>query len=135
MSSKIEIESLACGAGDIKLSFNANDPMEVERAKRIVKDMLRRGYALFVQGPDGTMQKVLDFNERHGAYVIAAGAETYETPAVDLEVERNDPAPPDPNYQRAASEQMVEKRRRGRPRKEIKMSQAKVVAVGRSAGG
>lgn len=120
MSSKIDIEALACGAGDIKLQFNANDPIEVARATRIVKDMLLRGYALFIQGADGTMTRVKKFNEKQGAYIIADGPEIAPEPLPEAET---------------VTEPEVEPKRRGRPAKAVKMSHAKVVAVGRSAGG
>jgi hypothetical protein len=123
MSSKIQIESLACGAGDIKLSFNSNDPMEVERAKRVVVDMLRRGYSLFIQGTDGTMTRVAAFDEKAGCYLIACGPEIAPTPLTEEEKVVEPPPAVEP------------KRGRGRPRKAVKMSHAKVVAVGRSAGG
>lgn len=40
---------LNVGAGDTTLTFDPNNPTELERAKRIVTDMLRRGYAILVQ--------------------------------------------------------------------------------------
>lgn len=49
---------LNVGAGDTKLIFDKNSPADCIRAARIVKDMLRRGYALLVEveQPNGTMQ-------------------------------------------------------------------------------
>ena len=64
---------LNVGAGDIKLNFNSSDPMEVERARRIVNDMLQRGYVIFVEDDDG-MHRVESFDEKTDTYIIADGA-------------------------------------------------------------
>lgn len=127
MGARIEIDCLNCGAGDISLSWNANDPMEIERAMRVVKDMIRRGYALFVKGTDGKMTKVKAFDEADGCYLIADGPEGSAPPSYIAE--------PEPAAEPTEPQQMPEpelKKKRGRP---VKMSHAKVVAVGRSAGG
>lgn len=68
-----EISVLNVGAGDIKLSFNSSDVGEVIRARRMVKDMLRRGYALLVEverGGEKRFERALDFDETRGQYII-----------------------------------------------------------------
>jgi hypothetical protein len=40
---------LNVGAGDTKISFDPDNPAETAKAKRIVEDMLRRGYALMIE--------------------------------------------------------------------------------------
>lgn len=65
---------LNVGAGDMRFSFNSEDPQEVARASRVVKDMLARGYMLFVE-VDGKMKRVRRFLEKHHEYVIADGPE------------------------------------------------------------
>ena len=65
---------LNVGAGDTKLSFDCANPSEAIRAARIVKDMLRRGYALLVEVErDGkkAFERALDFREDTGEYIIA----------------------------------------------------------------
>ena len=83
MSGSIGI--LNVGAGDTKLVFDPNNAIETIRAKRIVKDMLRRGYALIVEVPQAPpergwpegkpppkrYQRVLDFDEKTAEYIIA----------------------------------------------------------------
>lgn len=64
------VSVLNVGAGDTKLSFDPSNQAECIRAARIVKDMLRRGYALLIQ-VDGTMVRALDFREDVFEYVIA----------------------------------------------------------------
>lgn len=69
-----EVGILNVGAGDIRISFDPKNPAELIRAKRIVKDMLRGGYALLVEvEKDGVKayQRALDFDEERCEYVIA----------------------------------------------------------------
>jgi hypothetical protein len=65
---------LNVGAGDTKLTFDKSNPAESIRAARIVKDMLRRGYALLVEVErEGkkAFERALDFREDTCEYVIA----------------------------------------------------------------
>jgi len=65
---------LNVGQGDTKLTFDKSNPAEVIRAGRIVKDMLRRGYALLVEVErDGVkkFERALDFDESKAEYIIA----------------------------------------------------------------
>lgn len=67
---------LNVGAGDNKLVFDPNDPQGMIRAARIVKDMIRRGYALLVEiGKDDQgrpkYQRATDFDESKCEYIIA----------------------------------------------------------------
>lgn len=69
-----EVAILNVGAGDIRLSFNPDDDAERVRAARIVKDMLRGGYALLVEvEKDGkkAFQRVKKFRDDTCEYVIA----------------------------------------------------------------
>lgn len=69
-----EVGILNVGAGDIRISFDPKNPAEVIRAKRIVKDMLRGGYALLVEvekNGEKAFQRALDFDEERGEYIIA----------------------------------------------------------------
>lgn len=70
-----EIGILNVGAGDTKITFDKNNPAECIRAGRIVQDMLRRGYALLVEVPDGkggkAFTRVHEFKVDTFEYVIA----------------------------------------------------------------
>jgi hypothetical protein len=70
-----QIGILNIGCGDTKLTFDPNNPQECIRAARIVKDMLRRGYALLIEVTqhDGTkkFQRAYDFDENTYEYIIA----------------------------------------------------------------
>ena len=53
------IAILNVGAGDTRLSFDKANPAEAIRAARIVKDMLRRGYALLVEVERDGQKKII----------------------------------------------------------------------------
>lgn len=65
--------SLSClnvAGGDVKITFDTGNIGETIRAKRIITDMLRRGYALLVE-VDGAYQRAIESDEKRGEYVIA----------------------------------------------------------------
>lgn len=70
-----QVGILNVGAGDTKLTFDKSNPAERIRAARIVKDMIRRGYALLIEVDDGnggkTHQRAHDFDENTCEYIIA----------------------------------------------------------------
>ena len=128
-----EIGILNVGAGDTKISFNGDDPAEKIRAARVIRDMLRRGYALLitVPSPDGgpnTYRRAYDFDEKTYEYIIA-----------DLD---SDPAATESNgEEKQAGDASPEGESagapgRGRPKtKRVSATRAHGVAVARSAGG
>ena len=77
------LDILNCHDGHMKLTFEKDDPTEVERAKRVIRDMLRRGYSLFIEH-EGRLVPVRSFNEKTACYIIAAGPtdqqESYREP-------------------------------------------------------
>lgn len=124
------LDILNCGAGHLEIRFDEKDVIEIERAKRIIQDMLRRGYALFVHGPDNTLIRVKRFDAAKGVYIIADGPTIAPEPSEVQDDPRATPTPPEQTDGGV-------KRGRGRPRKEkeVPMAEAKVTVVGRSAGG
>jgi hypothetical protein len=44
-----ELGILNVGAGDTKLTFDPSKPAEVKRAGKVVKDMLKRGFAILIE--------------------------------------------------------------------------------------
>lgn len=66
-----ELAILNVGEGDTKLSFDPKNPAERIRAARIVRDMLKRGYALLIEVAPGEYQRAMDFREDVCEYVIA----------------------------------------------------------------
>lgn len=130
---KGEVGILNVGAGDVKLSFDPSNPAEMIRASRIVKDMIRRGYALLVgvkkEGQEELVyQRVLDFEEGTCEYIVAdfdplAAQAVDQNEAQETHVE--------------GTGEPVEVHARGRKpnKRKIKATDAHAVAVPRSAGG
>lgn len=127
-----ELAVLSVGEGDIKLSFDPNKPAERIRAARIVKDMLRRGYALMVE-VGGKWTRVREFDETVCEYIIAdfdpeASHEQSETApaggaaAAASEGDAGQPAKPATG-------------KRGPYRKRVPAASAKGVSVAPIAGG
>ena len=131
---------LNVGAGDTKLSFDPSNPVERIRAARIVRDMLRRGYALLVEVErDGVkkFERALDFREDTCEYVIADFDPSVAMPAPaptedqDHVQEHHEAAPAGetPAATPAAP------RKRGRPAKLVPAENSRAVAVAPTAGG
>lgn len=68
-----KLDILNCGMGHLEITYKMKDPMEMERAKRIIGDMLKRGYALFVHGKDKALIRVKRFDPKHNTFIIADG--------------------------------------------------------------
>lgn len=155
-----QVGILNVGAGDTKLTFDNQNPAETIRAARIVKDMLRRGYALLIEvdQSDGSKayQRALDFDESKAEYIVADFDESYarathETPppsyvppprygtdqATEIDSEEAGKAPAGTSTEGAAEAHAPRAPTRGRPRgsKRVLASSTRAVAVARSAGG
>lgn len=108
-----QLDVLNVGKGHLELKFHQNDVIETTRAKRIIEDMLRRGYALFVHGKGDALIRVRKFIPKTGTYIIADGPEIPpEAVALEPKVARKLPG-----------------------MKAVPMTRAKATVVGRSAGG
>jgi hypothetical protein len=128
------VNILSVGEGHISLSFNSIDPAERIRAARIVKDMIRRGYALLVAvpSPDGgepTWSRALEFDENTTEYIIADFDPTTAGPEIKQE------AAPPPDDPPPRTPDRPDKPRGSRPRGRVKAGSSELVAVGRTAGG
>lgn len=133
---------LNVGAGDTKLTFDKNNPAETIRSGRIVTDMLRRGYALLIEVPDGkggtTTERVKAFDPKTSEYIIA-DLDPLQAAAADEDerqhVEQSGAAP----AREAPAEGDAAPKRRGRPARSgtlrVAASSTTGVAVARSAGG
>lgn len=132
---------LSVGAGDTKLVFDKDNPADCIRAARIVKDMLRRGYALLVEVErDGkkAFQRVHNFREDTFEYIIADFDPLVAQEADKQEAEREQEIEtPAVEASEASPEAAPPPRKRGRPPKtrSIDATSARAVAVPRSAGG
>lgn len=137
---------LNVGDGDTKLSFDPRNPAERIRAARIVRDMLRRGYALLVEVEiDGkkTYQRATDFREDVCEYVIAdldplaaADADVKEETHVITHTEPGTAA--GAGSPTASTQQQEDPRRSGRRKivqRSVPAEQARAVVVAPVAGG
>ncbi len=116
---------LNVGGGDIRISFDKASAAEAIRAKRVITDMMRRGYAVLIE-VDGAFQRAVDFDENVGEYIIADYDPMVETTgAEDGEQEERIERP----------EIAVQKAKRKTTRRRISMERANAVGVARSAGG
>jgi hypothetical protein len=128
------VSILNVGAGDTKLSFDPKNPAERIRAGRVVKDMIRRGYALLVE-VDGSYVRATDFDETKCEYIIADFDPVIaaETDRQDEDEEHGQSKPGAPKAKTPKPEPQLTARR-GRPRR-VDAGSARSTAVGRSAGG
>jgi hypothetical protein len=105
------LDVLNVGHGHLKLTITEGDAAEIAKARRIIEDMMARGFAIFVETPKG-LTRVKRFNSRRMTYVIDDTMDT--TPAAE--------APP----------RVKKTARRSR---EVRATKTKATAIGRSAGG
>jgi hypothetical protein len=73
------IDILNTGYGDVELRFDADSPADVEKAKQTITDMLKQGYAIFVEH-DGKTKRVRKFDVDKNVYIIGS------TPAEEVSV-------------------------------------------------
>lgn len=133
-----ELAILNVGDGDTKLSFDPKNPAERIRAARIVADMLKRGYALLIQLPDGSYTRCLEFREDVCEYVIADfDPVTAEEHDAQEEQHNGDQQGKASEGSAPAAAAADAPRKRGRPRKvtSIPAGSARAVAVAPTAGG
>ena len=106
---------LNVGDGDTKISFDPENPLELERSKKIVEELIKRGFAIVVQvgeqNGEPVYQRVKAFDAETCEYIIFGDPPLAEVIA--------DPVP---------------KKRRGRSRR-LSAATTPAVAVSRSAGG
>ena len=111
---------LNVGAGDTKLTLDKNNPVERERAARIVTDMLKSGYALLVQvgekEGEPLYQRATGFDPETCEYLLAGGPDE----RFDIGIEPTDASPP---------------RKRRFPTFRVRAESTRAVSVGRTAGG
>lgn len=130
------IDILNCGTGHTEVRIDRSNPIEIARAKRVIMDMLRRGYVLFVEGADGTLIRVENFDAEKGVYIIGdLGEPPASASPMPLQVTQESVPLPDPLIIHPPGEK-PQRRGRGRPRKtEVPMDQVRTTAIARTAGG
>ena len=116
------LDILNVGSGHLTLTFGPDDPVEVDRTKRMITDMLRRGYAIFVE-VEGVLRRAEEFDPVRGHYVVG-----------DVPVKTTG------SLQGTGEPSVVDRDQAGQATKTVKhrrvsMTSTRATAVGRSAGG
>lgn len=73
------LEVLSIGKGDLKLSIGGDNPEDTEKARKLIEEMLKKGYAIFVETDKGPT-RVKKFNARRMTYIIS---EVPDEPALE----------------------------------------------------
>ncbi|HZL35448.1 MAG TPA: hypothetical protein VFC78_09075 [Tepidisphaeraceae bacterium] len=107
------LDVLNIGAGHLTFRFERNDAEEVAKAKKVIEDMLRRGYMIFVEA-DGKQKRVRSFDAAHECYILE---------------EPDDVAKPNEQGESA----QPKRKRETQPRAPLRT--AKATAIGPTAGG
>lgn len=135
------LEILNTGHGDLKLSFNPDNPIERDRAKRAVQDMLRRGFVLFIEGGDGKLTRVESFDEATCSYIIADVPGFTPSPEMKAIGEAILKAPKEIVEDESGGVAVIEsvqtpqEKRVRKGKIAVPAHKAKATAIGRSAGG
>ncbi len=108
------LEILSVGRGDIKISLDHNNPEDVENARKLIEELLTKGYGVFVETDKG-LSRVRKFNPKRMTYSIMEFVDQID----------DAPAP-------AAAKPGRKPRTRER---EIPVAGSKTKAIGRTAGG
>ena len=133
----VSLSILSVYEGDVKLTFDTANPVESIRARRIVKDMIRRGYALLIE-VEGKFQRALDFDETKGEYIIAdfnPNPEPGDEPLIRAKNFNLREGETDVSEEPSEKEEQSQTtKKRGRKRG-IQLESTNAVAIARSAGG
>lgn len=108
------LDVLSIGKGDLRLDVGGSSE-DRERAKELIGEMLEKGYAIFVETPDGPV-RVMGFIADTMSYLI-------------VDADQDEPEPP------ARPDAKPAKRARKATRKKVPVEGSKATAVGRTAGG
>jgi hypothetical protein len=139
MSHKGTIGVLNVGAGDTKLTFDKNNPIERIRSARIVTDMIKRGYVLLVEVErDGvkSFQRVLEFDPDTCEYIIADFDPIIAARHDEQKEEGHEPSPEAPRGEGATETIAIAGGAKpGQKKKRVDAGETRSVAVARSAGG
>ncbi len=110
---------LNCTTGDTRISFDSNSPEEVERAKAVVEDMLKRGYCIAVI-VGGRMERAVGFDPKTNEYIVQDRGEPLKKEGDGVHL--NDP-------------KMKSRGRRASTTRKVKASDTSAISVGPTAGG
>jgi hypothetical protein len=122
------LEVLSIGKGDLKLSIGGDDPEDIEKARQLITEMLKKGYSIFVETDKGP-SRVKRFNPKRMTYIISEVVED----ALPVADKRTDPRPGSP----VKPDEIITSHR-GRRRVtdvHVPIAGSRATAIGRTAGG
>lgn len=119
------LEVLSVGKGDLKIEVG-NSNKDRADAQRLIEEMLRKGYTLFVETDDGPL-KVTKFDPDRMVYLVADTPGVVPEPAEEADAE---PASAQP-----AAGVKAAPGKRGRKPRTVPVAGSKTTAIGRTAGG
>lgn len=64
------LEVLSIGKGDLKLTIGGDNPEDTDKARKLIEEMLRKGYSIFVETDKGPT-RVKRFNPKRMSYIIS----------------------------------------------------------------
>jgi hypothetical protein len=117
------LDVLSTGHGHMKVTITPGDQEEQDKARRMIEDMLKRGFSIFVELDDGTTRRVKKFDTKRLIYYIDPPDEITEPEPLPTKglVAGKGPAPTKPPKRK--------------PYRAVPVAGARATAVGRSAGG
>lgn len=114
------LEVLSVGKGDLKIQIGCEDPKDIEDGRKLIEEMLRKGYSIFVETDSGP-SRVKKFNPKRMTYIVS-----------DLGEE------PSPNFASpipAGGKPAPTTKKRGVVEREIPVRGSRARSIGRTAGG
>ena len=63
------LDILNCGAGHLSFKFDKDNDAEVAKARKVITDMMQRGYSILVETAKG-LRRVKRFDPKRDEYVI-----------------------------------------------------------------
>src|SRR5437868_5247602 len=73
------LEVLNCAQGHMTITFNKDKKEEANNARRVIEDMLARGYTILVESDDGSIDKVTRFDAKKNEYIIGKTGDRRKT--------------------------------------------------------
>lgn len=64
------LDVLNAAEGHLNIKFDKDSPEETAKAQKIIGDMLKRGYAIFIDVGDGELKRVKHFKKDIDSYVV-----------------------------------------------------------------
>lgn len=133
------IDILNVAAGHLQFNFNKNDPIEKDRARRAIADMLKRGYSIFIdlEGDGKTLRRVKRFDPKRDCYIIAdvPGDKFLEEMDEDTNGETKGETPLLTLKGKAKKKSGVRGGKKGSKERAIPARKTRATAVGPTAGG